>query len=284
MSNAQVQKLIEQYLGNMSESQKEALVKQYASSMSKADMQKLAAQYLGGLSQADIQKLIRSYSKSMSQSQMQALIRQYVDSMDSRTLQSMVQKYLASHKDELLRQMKNSMSADQIKSLMAGLSDTASTYDGVLQELGYSTPDNPSSIRIYPRDFDKKQDVLDFIQNYNRKAANEDDKIHYTDLIATITKNITKVIDTISSVLIAFVAISLVVSSIMIAIITYISVLERTKEIGILRPRLIQTRRLQHLQRGDHSGRPVFGHHRHIDHPAAEHTHQSRGAGKVQYQ
>lgn len=235
MSNAQMQKLIEQYLGNMSESQKEALVKQYASSMSKADMQKLAAQYLGGLSQADIRKLIRSYSKSMSQSQMQALIRQYVGSMDSRTLQSMVQKYLAGHKDELLHQMKNSMSADQIKSLIAGLSDTASTYDGVLQKLGYSTPDNPSSIRIYPRDFDKKQDVLDFIQNYNRKAANEDDKIHYTDLIATITKNITKVIDTISSVLIAFVAISLVVSSIMIAIITYISVLERTKEIGILR-------------------------------------------------
>lgn len=119
---------------------------------------------------------------------------------------------------------------------MAGISgETPSTYDEVLQKLGYATPDDPSSISIYPSDFENKDKVIDFIKHYNSQVNDPKKQISFTDLIATITKNITDVVDTVSSVLIAFVAISLIVSSIMIAIITYISVLERTKEIGILR-------------------------------------------------
>jgi ABC-type antimicrobial peptide transport system permease subunit len=84
-------------------------------------------------------------------------------------------------------------------------------------------------------DFDGKEAVEGFIQDYNDQTQREEDQVTYTDIIGTLTSSITSIVDTISYVLIAFVAISLVVSSIMIAIITYISVLERTKEIGVLR-------------------------------------------------
>lgn len=125
---------------------------------------------------------------------------------------------------------------DQLKVLMAQSdSSTPSTYEDVLEALGYVTEDDPSSISIYPVDFDSKDTIEDFIETYNNQVENESDQVTYTDIIATLTSSITSIVNTISYVLIAFVAISLVVSSIMIAIITYISVLERTKEIGVLR-------------------------------------------------
>jgi ABC-type antimicrobial peptide transport system permease subunit len=101
--------------------------------------------------------------------------------------------------------------------------------------LGYGTLDEPSAISIYPNSFDGKEVVEQLIEDYNNQVDDEDDKVTYTDVIGIITASITEIIDTITYVLIAFVAISLIVSSIMIAIITYISVLERTKEIGVLR-------------------------------------------------
>ena len=112
---------------------------------------------------------------------------------------------------------------------------TENTYDGNLKKLGYIDIDNPSSISIYPKDFESKEKVTALIQSYNDQQSNKDDKIMYTDTVALLMSSVTTIIDAISYVLIAFVAISLVVSSIMIGIITYISVLERTKEIGILR-------------------------------------------------
>ncbi|MBQ2765917.1 MAG: ABC transporter ATP-binding protein/permease, partial [Clostridia bacterium] len=111
---------------------------------------------------------------------------------------------------------------------------TDATYDGNLTLLGVSSLDVPSSILIYPKDFDSKELISDKIREYNA-SRDETSQINYTDYIGIMLSSVTTIINAISYVLIAFVAISLVVSSIMIGIITYISVLERTKEIGILR-------------------------------------------------
>ena len=112
--------------------------------------------------------------------------------------------------------------------------DKFNTYDSALENLGVFDLDSPSSINIYPKDYDSKEKILNIISEYN-KDKDENDKITYTDYVGTLMSGITTIVNVITYVLIAFVAISLVVSSIMIAIITYISVLERTKEIGILR-------------------------------------------------
>ena len=110
-----------------------------------------------------------------------------------------------------------------------------STYEDTLATIGYVDIDSPTAINIYASTFAAKDEISALIKEYNKNVENEDDEIKYTDLVALLMSSITLVINAISYVLIAFVAISLVVSSIMIGIITYISVLERTKEIGILR-------------------------------------------------
>lgn len=113
-----------------------------------------------------------------------------------------------------------------------------STYDGNLKKLGAIDLDSPSSVNIYAKSFDDKEAVADLINDYNekQKADGKDaNVISYNDIVGTMMESVTTVIDMISYVLIAFVSVSLIVSSIMIGIITYISVLERTKEIGILR-------------------------------------------------
>lgn len=135
-------------------------------------------------------------------------------------------------------QMKGSgMSDEQIverfKSAIEAESSTA-TYDGNLSLMGVSDLDEPSAINIYPKDFEAKETVSDLITDYNNKAEDQN-KITYTDYIGLMLSSVTTIINAISYILIAFVSISLIVSSIMIGIITYISVLERTKEIGILR-------------------------------------------------
>ena len=112
------------------------------------------------------------------------------------------------------------------------------TYEKNLEKLGAIDLDKPTSILIYPKSFDDKERISNAIENYNEKERNEgkeENVITYTDLVGTMMKSVTNIIDAVSYALIAFVSISLVVSSIMIGIITYISVLERTKEIGILR-------------------------------------------------
>ncbi len=122
--------------------------------------------------------------------------------------------------------------------MMAMMYSTADTYESNLKELGYAKLSTPSSISIYPYDFASKEVVVQTLDAYNERMeeAGDDEKvINYTDLVGTLMSSVTDIVDTISYVLIAFVAISLVVSSIMIGVITYISVLERKKEIGILR-------------------------------------------------
>ncbi len=131
------------------------------------------------------------------------------------------------------------LSTEELAEIMETYSNNVNaSYDGNLELLGAVNLDKPSSISIYPKDFDGKDRITQEIDNYNQKQRDdgkEENVINYTDLIGIMMKSVSQIIDTISYVLIAFVAISLVVSSIMIGIITYISVLERTKEIGILR-------------------------------------------------
>ncbi len=118
------------------------------------------------------------------------------------------------------------------KTLSEGYSD--STFNDILKDLGYVDADSPKSIFIYASTFENKDQIAKLIDEYN-KSVSEEKKIEYTDYVALLMSSITTIVNAITYVLVAFVAISLVVSSIMIGIITYISVLERTKEIGILR-------------------------------------------------
>lgn len=122
---------------------------------------------------------------------------------------------------------------ERFKSAMNKQSDEA-TYDGNLTLMGVSDLNCPSAINIYPKDFEAKEVLSDLISEYN-DGVDESEKITYTDYIGLMLSSVTTIINAISYILIAFVSISLIVSSIMIGIITYISVLERTKEIGILR-------------------------------------------------
>ena len=112
--------------------------------------------------------------------------------------------------------------------------DYDNTYEDLEKSLGIYEINNPSRISIYAKDYKSKEKIIDLINEYNEKQSKED-KIKYSDMIRTMVRSISKVLGIVSSILIAFAAISLVVSSLMISIITYVSVLERTKEIGILR-------------------------------------------------
>ncbi len=146
-------------------------------------------------------------------------------SYDSLTLEQ--KRYLAS------------LSQEELASVMQSYEENYNTtYDTVLNKLGAIDLDNPKSIGLYPKDFDSKDNITEFINNYNEKqkdAKKDENVISYNDLVGAMMSSVSSIVNIISYVLIAFVSVSLVVSSIMIGIITYISVLERTKEIGILR-------------------------------------------------
>ena len=132
-----------------------------------------------------------------------------------------------------------SLSQQELATLMQSYAANAGvTYEDNLKTLGSVNLDIPFTINIYPKDFDSKEIITKEIENYNQKqrdAEKEENVITYTDIVGIMMGSVSTIINVISNVLIAFVSISLVVSSIMIGIITYISVLERTKEIGILR-------------------------------------------------
>ncbi len=129
-----------------------------------------------------------------------------------------------------------SMNAEDLSKLMTAYAENSEAdYEKNLEKLGIIDLNSPNTINIYPKDFEAKEAISNSITEYNNNQENENDKINYTDTVGIMMSSVSTIVDTISYVLIAFVAISLVVSSIMIGIITYISVLERTKEIGILR-------------------------------------------------
>ena len=141
--------------------------------------------------------------------------------------------------DAFMNAIQMNMTEEELSELlMSMMSDADAGYDNNLRQLGYADLDQPNGIDIYPLDFESKEEVLNILDSYNQQmeeSGQEEKRITYTDLVGTLMSSVTDIIDVISYVLIAFVAISLVVSSIMIGVITYISVLERKKEIGILR-------------------------------------------------
>ena len=183
-------------------------------------------------------------------------IRDYIADMDDETLMNYVREMTAEAVREqyadAARARLAAMSAEQLSMAltMTPLTDeqyeyvydeklppkySDSTYEENLELLGYVDKDSPSSISLYAASFADKDEIARIISEYNASVENEEDEISYTDYVAILMSSVSTIINAISYVLIAFVAISLVVSSIMIGIITYISVLERTKEIGILR-------------------------------------------------
>lgn len=131
------------------------------------------------------------------------------------------------------------MTGDDLAELLASMNTAENaSYEGNLKKLGYVDFAVPSSTYIYPKNFESKEKIVDLLDQYNEqmeKEGKDEQVITYTDMVGLLMSSVTDIVDTISYVLIAFVAISLVVSSIMIGVITYISVLERRKEIGILR-------------------------------------------------
>ena len=164
--------------------------------------------------------------------------------VDMEPSMEMLDAYLNSLPQEqqtAMRAMIGMMSEERILSMMRAemaKQKTDATYESNLAKLNATNLDTPTQIKIYPIDFESKQRIVDLIEQYNAQmqaAGHEEGVIRYTDYVGSLMSSVTTIVDTISYVLIAFVSISLVVSSIMIGIITYISVLERTKEIGILR-------------------------------------------------
>ena len=136
--------------------------------------------------------------------------------------------------EDIKQQLSMMPEEQQFALIQTYISSSMATYEGNLEKLGVADIDDPFMINIYPVDFESKEMIVKKINEYN-SGKEEGDQIQYTDYISVMMSSVTTIIDSISYILIAFVAISLVVSSIMIGIITYISVLERTKEIGILR-------------------------------------------------
>ena len=200
------------------------LMESYSSQISET----LQAQ-LGSAMQTAMTKLMTQMSQNI-QGQMQQSFSQLGSQMESA---------LKIDATAFQKAIQFNMSEDDLTDLMksAMLSSTA-TYDSNLQTLGYADLDAPSQIKIYPQDFDHKASVVAKLDAYNdnmRSQGADDKVIQYTDVVGTLMTSVTEIINMISNMLVAFVSISLVVSSIMIGVITYISVLERRKEIGILR-------------------------------------------------
>ena len=233
-----------------------------------ADAQQIVAQLKAALGDAiseRLQQVLADYVKNSLAPYLQGVVKQLTTQVSERIAQSVssqlqagltqaMGQFASSMGAQLASGMQNAfhvdasafanaihfnMTAEDLTSLMTSYANASRlTYDNNLSTLGYADENDPVSIKIYPVDFDAKERVLDHIDAYNdeAKAAGQDDRaISYTDYMGVIMGSVTDIVNMISLVLIAFVSISLVVSSIMIGIITYISVLERKKEIGILR-------------------------------------------------
>ena len=193
------------------------------------DMKSLESQLSSGMN-AYMKQAMGAYAKSFGNA---------LETQIGQNLQSVMTDAMKIDTDAFAKAFQFNMTEDDLTELMMSMSGTASaTYDSNLQKLGYADFEKPSEIDIYPKDFESKEQVVDYLDRYNKKmekAGKDEQVISYTDVVGTLMSSVTDIVNTISYVLIAFVAISLVVSSIMIGVITYISVLERKKEIGILR-------------------------------------------------
>lgn len=194
-------------------------------------------QMMGNISssmQGAMESVMASVSSSIASAMSQAM-----GSLGSMGDMSSMEDALSIDPEAFAKAIQMNMNEDDLSELMMSLmSYENASYDGNLKKLGYADLNVPGGINIYPKDFECKSEIVNILDQYNAdmEAAGEDEKvITYTDLVGTLMSSVTDIVNIISYVLVAFVAISLVVSSIMIGVITYISVLERKKEIGILR-------------------------------------------------
>ncbi len=246
LSNTRKTEAAKDYIANADESELADVYVAYMSVPEDDYVQDLIDEQMDGMDRADIEDMVLKYypeySSMLSKMDDDTLF-DYVEQMIGEQIK---EKY-ASEMEALYRNLSDSKLASEFKLLALEDDDYLWIYNNAmpavysesslnenLKKLGYVDLDSPSKINIYVSTFEDKDSVADAIDRYN-DSATEDDQITYTDVVALLMSSITTIINVISYVLIAFVAISLVVSSIMIGIITYISVLERTKEIGILR-------------------------------------------------
>lgn len=245
---------VKEYFAGLDNTKKAELYGIIMATPSEAYLQEAVGAQLAVMDETAIRAmLVQAFAQQMAVETTQ--VENYVAEMDAATLQTYAFQVLAGKMTEEyakgIQANLGTMTTGQLAELFDGAEFTVeeytafyeeylpkayseSTYEENLKLLGYADPESPSAISIYADTFEDKDVIADLIAKYNENAA-EEDKIEYTDYVALLMSSITTVINAISYVLIAFVAISLVVSSIMIGIITYISVLERTKEIGILR-------------------------------------------------
>ena len=188
-----------------------------------------------------LQNTVSSYTSAFStqlSAVMTSLINQYADAL-TRTMANAMSQVSGIDGEQLAKAFSINMDEDDLQNLLTSMmSGRTADYASNLRAFGYADEDNPSEIDLYPKDFDSRSNIRSILDSYNKSVQDKGQKdktIVYTDLVATMLSSVTDIIHTISYILIAFVGISLVVSSIMIGVITYISVLERRKEIGILR-------------------------------------------------
>lgn len=200
------------------------------------DQEALQAQLSTAL-QGYVQTTMTTYMTAMAselQSQVTAALQQSMNQMANNMASAM-----SIDPDKFQDAFQMNMSEEELGELMMSLMSTEeASYDNNLKKLGYADFDKPGGIDIYPIDFESKEKIITILDTYNERMeadGQEDKVITYTDFVGALMSSVTEIINMISAVLVAFVAISLVVSSIMIGVITYISVLERKKEIGILR-------------------------------------------------
>lgn len=244
----QFSQAMETYMKSMMTSFTDAIAKGIESKFTEI-MEQVEKQLTKGI-QTAMEQMIGNISSGM-QEAMQSVMTSVSSSLTSAMSQAMsglgglgsgmgnMEDALSINPEAFAKAIQMNMNEDDLSELMMSLlSSENSSYDGNLKKLGYADLNVPGGINIYPRDFESKSEIVGILDQYNAdmEAAGEDEKvITYTDLVGTLMSSVTNIVNIISYVLVAFVAISLVVSSIMIGVITYISVLERKKEIGILR-------------------------------------------------
>ncbi len=245
---------IKAFLDGCTTTQKADIYKFVMSIPKDGEAEEYAKNYLSQVTREDLENQVtQMYADRMGVDAESVL--NYINQMDDETLFGYAEEAISSQYvqqyAQAIQQQLASLTAEQLAAMLEGaefdegqykalfeeytpdkFSD--SNYDDLLSELGYADFEDPASIKLYAKTFEDKDKISEAIADYNENAS-EDDEIKYTDYVALLMSSITDIISGISYLLIAFVSISLVVSSIMIGIITYISVLERTREIGILR-------------------------------------------------
>ena len=253
MESDQFKQLLSESMGDLLDTT--GLQEQFTASLQQ-NLQGIMTSYLQSYSEQLSQKLGEALQTKLTaavQTQMSTVMQQLMTQLTtqfSQQIQSAIQNNIAQLSSQVEGALKIdptvfqsavqvNMSTDDLVDLVKmNLQSSTTSYGSVLGALGYSDYANPGSIWIYPKSFEAKNRIVDSLNAYNAamRAQGEEDKvIVFSDTVGTLMSAVTKIVDMVSNVLVAFVAISLVVSSIMIGVITYISVLERRKEIGILR-------------------------------------------------